>query len=767
MQQIRPSVQISIHVALILLMLSGCNFSSPKSGFLQALNSPPEFFRRQREEKLIRQFTESLAEGNERAFRRTVSTRFESLALRAPEAFQDLEILELPGERLEIIEVTSEGNARKAVAELENGRTRYQFIMVDDPAKGHWCIDDVELRQQKRGTRDTRSSVELMDLLLTIREYLGTMQQGSREELLAASAPELNEALADLPEPWFHQLVTSITSEMEPAVTRRHKIDIAGSEAMASIPSSKGVLRIQVQHHDEQWMISNLELQQRGEEQHPGSLLRQAHAMTCVSRFLAAYNSTDRIRLQALSEQKFFSNSLRIGNLSLIPLPDSAHAPDDFQIQAFAGQLTVMVPFEDNICRFDLIPADSGESDPLTAETRKPGSDDFVVSDVMVYDRVTRRQRNLRLAFTAPARAMLFVDALAEGNIPLLRQISSREMTEQIWLPLSELPQPQIPLLHPPRGPLQLQDSIAQGDTTELQFVAADGRLCSVLLEEQNGNLLVTDLQYPDAQAGLTSLEHQLLHAVPLMQFAAAWESGSVDQIRAATSAEFERLVWSNVDQLPAQLQHLPQLLRQPLKSIRPVEHEMLVEVGRRGVEAVIRLVPRRGVPVVDEITLFSSDGHAMNLRESLRQEIAAGFLQDAGRIRRAGFERESDESGVVHALDQQPPTPRRATLTTPSSASRMRTSPLENAIDMTRPQSPARMPDAAKAAGIGWSDVFGEPAEWQNSESTTEIHFRGAEQRPAPDAPRDELPEPAAETHARSLKNLSDHAVDIPLSVP
>ena len=766
MQQTRLSLRISISVALTVLMLSGCSLSSSDGGFLQSLSHPSEVFRKQREEKLIRLFTESLAEDNERAFRRAVSTRFESLALRAPEAFRDLDILELPGERLEIIEVKSDGERRVAVAELKNGRTRYQFIMIDDPQKDRWCIDDVELRQQKRGTRDTRSSVELMDLLLTIREYLSTMQQGSRAELLAGSAPELNEALADLPEPWFHQLITAITDEMGPGMVRRPKIDIAGSEAMASLPSLNGVLRVQVQHRDDQWKISNLELQKRQEEQHPGSLLRQAHAMTCVSSFLEAYNSTDRIRLQALSEQKFFSNSLRIGNLSMIPLPDSAHAPDDFQIQAFAGQLTIMVPFEDNICRFDLIPADSGDSDPVTTESPPAKSSDFVIKDVLIYDRVTRRQRNLRLAFTAPARGMLFVDALNEGNLPLLRQISSRKMTEQIWMPLSELPQPQIPLARPPHGPLQLQDSIAQGDSTELQFVAADGRLCSVMMEEQNGDLLVTDLQYPDANAGVTSLQHQLLYAVPLMQFAAAWESGSVDQIRATTSAEFERLVWSNIDRLPAQLQYLPQLLRQPLKSIRPVEHEVLVEVGRRGVEAVVRLVPRRGVPAVDEITLFSTDGHAMNLRESLRQEITADFLQDAGGIRRAGFETQSDQSGIIHALERQSEQPRRATLTVPSTMSRMRPSPLDNAIDMTTPQPPAQLPNAPETADTGWADVFGRPAEWKDSEPATEIHFRGAQQQPAQRGTAGETSRQTNHSPAATLKNLSDHAVEIPLSV-
>ena len=99
------------------------------------------------------------------------------------------------------------------MAKEKDGTTRYQFVIVRDPEKKRWVVDDVMLRQQKKGTRSTKSSVELMDLLLTLREFLGAWQTGGREQVMAAVSGELRATLESLPEPWIQQLSDRITSE--------------------------------------------------------------------------------------------------------------------------------------------------------------------------------------------------------------------------------------------------------------------------------------------------------------------------------------------------------------------------------------------------------------------------------------------------------------------------------------------------------------------------------------------------------------------------
>ena len=772
MQHYCPVLRSAVLLGITCLALPGCNLSSSDNSFARMLTSPSKFLRQHTERRLIAGFTEALAEDNESAFRRVVSSRFESVALRSPTAFRDLDILDLPSDKLQVVEVSDADGVRRVVAELEEGTNRYQFVLIDDPQKNRWCIDDVELRQRKRGTRDTRSSVELMDLLLTLREYLNTMENGTRQDLLTASAPELNEALGQLPDSWYHRLISSITDEFEEGMARRPKIDIAASEALGSIPSRNGVLRVKVERSDDRWLVSNVELQQRREEQHPGSLLRQCRAMNCISGFLNAYNETDRVRLATLSEEKFFQNSLRIGNLEMVTLPQADHAPDDFQIQAFSGQLTVMVPFENQICRFDLMSMDHAANTTAGSIPHSLGQDQFLVSDVMIYDRATNRQRNLRLAFTAPARAVLFVDALASANIPMLRQISSREMNEQVWNPLSDLPLTSLPLPHVPRGPLELQDSIVSGDSTELQFIAEDGRHCSILMEEQNGNLLVTDFQYPGTDKGITSLQNQLRHTVPLIQCAAAWENGSLNQVKATTSAEFERLVWSNMEQLPQHLDFLPQVLKQNIRSIQQFEDHAIVELGRRETDAVVRLVGRRGSPAIDEITVFQAGGQAINLRDSLRYEIASSFLNNTGRIRRAGFEETAADAGVIHALGQETDRPpRRGTRTAPSFSRTAPGSPLDNALDMTELQSPEELPDdRSRPASNTPPRRNRSTPQPELADETGDIHFLGADQR-KPQSEQFDTTRPAArpvqKTGPRDLRNLSDHAVEIPLNFP
>ncbi len=44
-----------------------------------------------------------------------------------------------------------------------------------------------------------------MDLLLTLREFLDTWENGDRDEILQVVSNDLRNELQELPEPWLHQ----------------------------------------------------------------------------------------------------------------------------------------------------------------------------------------------------------------------------------------------------------------------------------------------------------------------------------------------------------------------------------------------------------------------------------------------------------------------------------------------------------------------------------------------------------------------------------
>lgn len=762
---------------------AGCASSLFTADAFKSIDLTPSVLEHGTEQKVLSQFTESLEENNERAFRRAVSTRFENHALRSPEAFKDLEILKLPKGQLEIVESKkTENGGYETVAKEKDGTTRYQFVLIRDSEKRRWVVDDVMLRQQKKGTRSTKSSVELMDLLLTLREFLGAWQAGGREEILSAVSGELRETLESLPAPWLEQLSTRITSEYETGTARRPEIQMSETDAVGRIPSKNGFLLVKLRNEDKRWVVADIEVRNRRVEHHPGSLLRQARAMGTICGFLDAWDKENVPALEKYSEEKFFNGSLRVGDLSTISLPAPSHAPENFEIQSFAGRLTVMIPWDSSYVRMDLVSPEVKAKDKEEPAEDKSGMTvveaSFRVTDVTLYDRETSRQTNLRAAFTAPARAMLFMQALADRDLPVLRQISSRQLADEVWSPMKAETLQQLSLEDLPRGDLKLVENKVLGDMTELHFEAEDGRLLSVTLQDENGNLAVMDVQYPGPALEVASLKTQLLMSRPMIEFASAWESGDVDTLRSQSSAAFNRLVWSNLNVVPERFAHLPRTLKSPIRKVEETPDDMRIELGRSRTAAMVRMVREKEAWVVDEITLTPGTGPAVQLRKSLRDELAARFLsKPSGSVQTAGFtaepadvvddslrqavgrraEETGDSGGVVHAVGHSTAQPRRGNLTL---SNRPATAPKGSAaregLDLTPPEPlvPTKRETVSESGDLQFGPSNAAPS-WrqpQNNDKTA---------TPALSAPK---PVRRGGVNGASTRSLNERPVEIPL---
>lgn len=788
----------------------GCSTSLFTASAFKSLFSKPDIIEHGTELRVITHFTDALAENKEQPFRRTVSTRFEKQALRSPDAFNDLEILKLPKEQLEIIESKAIDASRyETVAKAKEGTIKYQFIIVRDAEKNRWVVDDVMLRQQKKGTRATRSSVQLMDLLLTLREFLGTWEKGDRDDVLQVVSGDLRSALETLPEEWRLQLTQRVTAEYETGMARRPEIQMNDTDAVGKIPSKNGFLLVKVVQEEERWLVSDIEVRNRKSEHHPGSLLRQARAMNSVSRFLAAYQNEELEELQKATEEKFFRNSLRIGDLSIIPLPSPDHAPEDFEIQSFAGKLTVMIPAKSDVVRIDLIPTEAKEQAqaPADRNTMTSVESSFLVSDVTIYDRQNQRQQNLKAAFTGPARAMLFMSALADRDIPVLRQISSQQLNENVWGKVNPELLADFPLHDVPAGELALKDTEVFGNVTELQFMAEDGRLCSVLMQDENGSLVVSDVQYPGQGLEVASLKTQLMVSAPLIEFAKAWEANDLDAVRKMTSQDFNRLVWSNVSELPGAYQSIPAQLRLSVLRTKETPKVAMVELGHSETTTVVRLTREHLSWVIDEITLHQKNGTTVELRKTLRENIAAQFLsRPGGEIQTVQYTEQAPEksAAVVHAVGKKTETKTRGNLSIPSTQPK---SPrIQSGLDVTEelptpagktdsiavPQPRSEKTSSAKqishqtmrdGSRMIDSDNLPErlaptPADSnQDSTSTGELHFsgkpKGKSEKALKDSP-EELPsdkqhtdhkrKTTPKTSAGRIQNPAEYPIDIPL---
>lgn len=679
----RRSLKLAILLAGGLsLSATGCSTSLFTAETWKSMDFKPDAIEFGTEQRAINSFTEALAENKEAAFRRTVSSRFEQQALRSKDSFKDLEILSLPKEKLEVVESKeADENKIEAVAKLKDGTTKYQFVIVRDAEKKRWVIDDVLLRQQRRGTRATKSSVEVMDLLITIREFVDTWQSGDRSSVLQVVSTDLREPLETLPEPWMQQIMTRVSAEYEDGMARRPEAQMNESDAVVKLPSRNGFLLLKVVQQDDKWLVSDIEVRQRKVEHHPGSILRQARALNAITAFLDAYSEKDVARLESLTEPTFYKGALKVGDLSMIHLPAASYAPEDFEIQSFAGQLTVTIPERTDVVRMDLTTPEAAEEKRENRIKGETVESRFIVADVTIYNRQTQQQKNLKSAFTAPARAMLFLSAIENRELPVLRQISTQRLTEATWGRL----RPELFRLMEidglPQGELTMERNTARGDTTELEFVSPSGQICSVIMRDENGSLLVDDVQFPGRTMEIASLKSTLMLTAPITELAGAWGNNDFDGVRRQCSTNFNNLIWQNVTELPGNLNQLPVTLTQPVRKVNEAGEIAMVELGdEQSAHVTIQLVHENSAWVIDEIVLSPPGGQTVELRKELRQELSKQFLASpSGEIRKAAFEVEArpEDHGVIQAVGRRAtPVARGGNLTLPPGTPGGRMSP-------------------------------------------------------------------------------------------
>jgi hypothetical protein len=389
-----------------------------------------------------------------------------------------------------------------------------------------------------------------------------------------------------------------------------------------------------------------------------------------VTGFLTAWQSQNPAELEPFAAPKFYDSALKVADLSQVGLPSPVNVPEDFEIRSFSGQLTVILPQAADIVRISLEPP---EPEKAAAGKSKKEADAvesrFVVSDITLYDRVSQRQTNLLSAFTAPARAQLFLMALQSGDLPMLRQLSSATLNAAAWNEVTPELFAALNLNDIPAGKVTLQDSRVRGDQTELEFLTGDGRLCSVSMLDENGVLKIDDLQYPDQTLAISSLKTRLTLAVPVTELATAWAGDDLKAVSGHCSGDFNRLVWSNVGTLPAGFDQLTAWLQMPVQQASADDlhgHIRMSAPGRPVVD--VALLRENALWKIDEIRIRQPDGSVCELRKVLRQDIAQTILQQpAGGIQQLRFQPDSipGDSGVKHASAEV--TASRGNLTIPS----------------------------------------------------------------------------------------------------
>ena len=605
---------------LLFPLLTGCTQSLLSHGGL--------------EQRVIEQFTDALDEENEPALRRVASTRFENTALRSEDVLTDLRVLRLPKGDLSIVESRDLDDGRREVIVKEESGSKYQFHLVKDPVKKYWAVDDVMVRQKKRGTRITKSTAEVMDLLVTLREFLGVWESGSRAEILAMTSPSLTSSLSPLPDHWLTSLTSRIASNYEDGMARKPEANLDDTEAVVRLPSKNGHIHLSITRVDDQWLVDDVEAFNHREEHHPGSVKRQADAINAVNAFLTAYRAEDQATLEEITDRRFYNSALKLADLSLVSLPGPEEVPAEFAVRAYNDRLTFMIPSGREVIRVDLVePARAQDAAAIAAEMRKEMMPEnevsrFFIKDVTLYDRTTDRQRSLSAIFTAPTRAALFLTALADRDLKVLAQVSTPEFARATWRRVDPMMLPALAIPNFAVEGLSLTDSHSIADTTELEFTTGSGRLLLCRLLSQNGTLKIDDIQYPDEQGQVASLRTRMALSIPILEFATAWQTNDLETLQTSASSDFNRHVLSHLQEVPTRFAGAAGLMQQSMLTTNVSPQRATVQLGTSPQNSVTAsLVMEHDYWVVDEVRVATAGGPIVGVQETLRKEIAERLL--------------------------------------------------------------------------------------------------------------------------------------------
>src|SRR5690606_6371466 len=127
-------------------------------------------------------------------------------------------------------------------------------------------------------------------------------------------------------------------------------------------------------------------------------------------------------------------------------------------------------------------------------------------------------------------------------------------MSEETWSRIDPSLIDDLSLSEVPSGEMTLASSKVRGNVTEMDFESSEGRICSVIMRNENGSLKVEDVQFPDHSGQVASLKTNLMLTVPVIEIASAWRTGDLEGVKRNSSLDFNRLVWSNLSTLPTQL---------------------------------------------------------------------------------------------------------------------------------------------------------------------------------------------------------------------
>ena len=648
------------------------------------------------ETRAIEQFTAALAKEDLETLKATSSERFEQKALRREDGLDDFRILKLPTGEISIASVEDVDETRKKVTvEVGESKTKLQYDLVLNETTRKWVVDDIQVRQRKEGLKVTRSVTEQMDLLLSVRDFMSAWKDGERDDALDVTTPELRTILADLPAMQFARLTQRVVGDNKSSKLRP-EAQLDGDVAVVRLPRSVGQLVLSLKLLDGTWKIDDLAVESRAEKDHIPSLKKMAIAMRTAAQFLTAYEAEDRKRLEQVCTPRFYASSLAPANFDMVNLP-GADAPNDAaSIKLQDRRADFIIPTEKELVKISLVRKDETEQSSEAVV-------EFLVEDVTLYELDGSQEKRISSLFTSHAILKLFCEALATGDLTMLRKTSTADFSRRVWNRIGDPATPtageplrptlqDLPVAQLLAGEPQIAGTAFQGALTEITVLHGSHRVV-YHLRDTAGEVRVDDVQWK-VEGLPVSFKERCEWLYPVRTLAVALQSAEIPNLQRACSFEFNRLVWNQAEFVPPMGVTAAHHLQAPLSSIESTSERAMITLGDEKFGAQVLLVREQSHFIVDEVLLIA--GAEPQQRGRLKQELRNYFAEHGTRAPGAVM-----PASYEMPASPQPRSPVELPAPQPPSRTAERPAPVEDptGLNLLEPSDSAFTPPAEEPA--------------------------------------------------------------------
>lgn len=605
------------------------------------------------ESRAINAFSKNLEAQNLEGLRVATSEDFHKRALRNATAMEDLKILRIPDGKTSITEVEKVSDDKKRVTAQVGEEKKEIYYELTRLSNGKWVIDDIYLKQKKKGIEAYKSVTDQMDLLLTVREFQEAWEHGDREQVLGVTSPKFRAVLQDVPPSYLAQITRHVTGGKTASGKFRPMASMDEKVAVVKLPRQSGQTILTMELRKGKWQVADVAIDCKDEEDKLPSVMNVAQAVNRCVTFLTAYQNEDKSKLESLCEKDFYQGSLSFADLKQAKLPEPQLPEHELQVRLRGNRADFTLRSETEFVQVDM------QKQPDTSPDAPP---EFVVSDVTIYEIASKQEKRLSALFTAQGMLEVFVDALSHRKLDQLKHCSTQDFSSRVWNKMSDATVPAMPLEGFDSPKLEYVTASFQGALTKID-VKQGGNQFTYLLRDERGKFLVDDVQWKVTGVP-ESVKTTLEILIPIQDFASGITLGrdpeqqqlALDMIQGNSSSDFNRMVWSQCKFVPNSGMSADTFLTNaPVRSMAVGEKEVVVNFGDQRYGAKVLMRKEYDRFIVDDVVLIAGpeESERLALRQSLKNQLASGKARGPQTVVQASLMIDSTDRQVEQAVHQ------------------------------------------------------------------------------------------------------------------